>query len=115
MKPAKTMYFIPQNYRDQGLLMGLFHQRHVLQAVVWVVPLTFLVFNIFFLPIGVRGFIWIMFVLLPGFLLLTGQGAWLFDIINFYRKRRIYYHVPKGYEDVFLYQRMLQESKKKKG
>lgn len=86
-------YFIPRNYKDAGRVFGMFRMRHLIAALLWGVPVTFL-FSI--LPLEALGFkaqlyLWAFLAGLPAGALLMGWGDLIALMMRFHRHKRIYY------------------------
>ena len=85
------MFFIPRNYTDAGKILGLFETRHVVQALLLCLPLTFVVSIIPFLPLELRAVLWGILAGLPGLICLSGMLDKLIYMLIFGKTKRVYY------------------------
>jgi len=85
------IYFIPRNFSDSGRIMGMFEGRHAIQAGIWGVPLSFLIFSIPILALQFKAVLWGGIVGCPCMVILSGMLDKLLQRRRFTVEAKLYH------------------------
>lgn len=97
-------YIIPHNYKNNGRIFNMFEKKKITRALVWLVPVTFIIFNLP-IPLFYKFLFETLFGLPPVLIFLTGFDDIIYDVIVFNKKRKIYYDIERGDSFEYWYQK----------
>jgi hypothetical protein len=72
--------------------MGMFEERHIIQAGVWGVPFSFIVAYLPFLPMQVKAVVWGALVGFPCMVILSGMLDRLLQRRRFTQEAKVYHN-----------------------